>query len=151
MVKGVKDAESYQTLQLKTQAVSEVHGERGGDVGQAGRRLAASLETMSGVDEELIINSQNVLLTFTKVRDEAGKGNDIFTQGTKAALDLSVALGTDLQGGHHPGRQGAERPHQGRHCAAAGRGLVHGGQKDQIAAMVKAGDTMGAQKLILGS
>jgi hypothetical protein len=56
------------------------------------------LSKKSGIDDEVIASGANVLLTFTKVRNEAGKGNDIFNQGTTIALDMSRALGTDLQG-----------------------------------------------------
>jgi hypothetical protein len=60
-------------------------------------KLANSLSKVAGVDDELISNGERVLLTFTRVRNEAGKGNDIFDRGVKAALDMSVAMGTDLQ------------------------------------------------------
>jgi hypothetical protein len=149
MVKGVKDAESYQTLQLKTQAVLKSTGNVAGTSVKQVDDLAASLESMSGVDEELIINSQNVLLTFTGVRNEAGKNNDIFTQGTKAALDLSTALGTDLQGATIQVGKALNDPIKGVTALQRVGVSFTASQKDQIAAMVKAGDTMGAQKLIL--
>ena len=54
-----------------------------------------------------------MLLTFKNIRNETGKGNDIFTQATKADADMSVAMGTDLQKQRDPARQGAERSDQG--------------------------------------
>jgi phage-related minor tail protein len=103
-----------------------------------------------GCRRELIINSQNVLLTFTKVRNEAGKGNDIFTQGTKAALNLSTALGTDLQASTIQVGKALNDPIKGVTALQRVGVSFTAAQKDQIAAMVKSGDTMGAQKLILG-
>jgi phage-related minor tail protein len=150
LFKGVKDAESYQTLQLKTQAVLKSTGDVAGTSVKQIQDLAGSLESLSGVDEELIINSQNVLLTFTGIRNEAGKGNDIFTQGTKAALDLSVALGTDLQGATIQVGKALNDPIKGITALQRVGVSFTAAQKDQVAAMVKAGDTMGAQKLILG-
>jgi hypothetical protein len=150
MVKGVKDAESYQTLQLKTQAVLKSTGNVAGTSVKQVDALAASLETMSGVDEELIVNSQNVLLTFTKVRDEAGKGNDVFTQGTKAALDLSVAMGEDLQSATVQVGKALNDPIKGMTALQRVGVSFTAAQKDQIAAMLKSGNTMGAQKVILG-
>ena len=47
-------------------------------------KLSASLMEKSGVDDEVIQSGENMLLTFTKIRNEAGKGNDIFNQATKA-------------------------------------------------------------------
>jgi phage-related protein len=150
MVQGVKDAESYQALQLQSAAVLKSTGNVAGTSVKQIDGLAASLESMSGVDEELIINSQNVLLTFTKVRDAAGKGNDIFTQGTKAALNLSTALGTDLQASTIQVGKALNDPIKGVTALQRVGVSFTAAQKDQIAAMVKSGDTMGAQKLILG-
>ena len=60
-------------------------------------KLAESLLRKSGVDDEQIKTGQNMLLTFTKIRNEVGRGNDVFNQATKATLDLSVAMGKDMQ------------------------------------------------------
>jgi phage-related minor tail protein len=137
MVQGVKDAESYQSLQLKSAAVLKSTGNVAGTSVKQIDGLAASLESMSGVDEELIINSQNVLLTFTKVRNEAGKGNDIFTQGTKAALNLSTALGTDLQASTIQVGKALNDPIKGVTALQRVGVSFTAAQKDQIAAMVK--------------
>ena len=53
--------------------------------------LATSLMNLSGIDDEVIKGGENWLLTFKNVRNEAGKGNKIFDQATRAALDLAVA------------------------------------------------------------
>jgi hypothetical protein len=113
-------------------------------------KLASSLSMKSGVDDELIASGQNMLLTFTNVRDEVGKGNDIFTQASKLALDYSVATGTDLVGANKLLGKALNDPVKG--MAALGRAGVTftQQQKDQVAAMVAAGDTAGAQKIILG-
>ena len=58
-----------------------------------------------GVDDEVIAAGQNMLLTFKNVRNEVGKGNDIFNQTTKVALDMTAALN---QGEIHS--QGLSRP-----------------------------------------
>jgi phage-related protein len=150
MVKGVQDAESYQTLQLKTQAVLKSTGNVAGTSVKHIQDLAGSLESLSGVDEELIINSQNVLATFTGIRNQAGKNNDIFDQATKAALNLSTALGTDLQGSSIQVGKALNDPIKGVTALQRVGVSFTESQKDQIKAMVKAGDTMGAQKLILG-
>ena len=46
--------------------------------------LATSIMKKSGIDDEVIASGENMLLTFKNIRDETGKGNDIFTQATKA-------------------------------------------------------------------
>ena len=67
----------------------------------------------TGVDDEAIPSGENLLLTFTNIRNEAGKGNDVFDQATTATLDLSVALGHGHEDRGDAGRQGPERPGQG--------------------------------------
>ena len=53
-----------------------------------------------GIDDEEIQSGENLLLTFKNIRDEAGKGNDVFSQTTQLAVDMSKALGTSMKGGH---------------------------------------------------
>ena len=53
--------------------------------------LAGSISAKVGMDDEAIQSGANLLLTFKKVRNEAGKGNDVFNRATKAAVDLSAA------------------------------------------------------------
>ncbi|MBK6556219.1 MAG: hypothetical protein IPG16_03035 [Comamonadaceae bacterium] len=150
IVKGVSDAAEYQQLAAKTAAVLASTGNAAGQSVKGIQDRAAALESMSGIDETLIINGQNVLATFTQVRDQVGAGNDIFTQATKAALDMSVALGTDLQGANVQLGKALNDPIKG--ITALGRAGVSftQAQKDQIKTLVQHGDTLGAQKIILG-
>lgn len=111
---------------------------------------ATSLSNMTGIDDELIAAGQNVLLTFRNVRNEQGKGNNIFDRATKAGLDLSAVLGTDLKAANIQLGKALQDPIKG--TTALGRAGVQftKTQKDQIKALVEAGDVLGAQKIILG-
>jgi hypothetical protein len=111
--------------------------------------LADRLSDLAGVDDEVIQSAENVLLTFTRVRNEAGKGNDIFDQSTKAALDLSAALGTDLQAATILVGKALNDPIGGLTALKKAGIQFTDAQKDQIKAMVEAGDVMGAQKMVL--
>jgi hypothetical protein len=112
--------------------------------------LAGDLSNLSGVDDEVIQSSENVLLTFTKVRNEAGKGNDIFNQGTEAALNLSAALGTDLQAATLLVGKALNDPIGGLTALKKAGIQLTDQQKESIKTMVETGDVMGAQKVILG-
>ena len=111
--------------------------------------LSGSLSALTGIDDEVIAGGQNILLTFTKVRNEVGKGNDIFDQGTKAALDMSVALGQDLQSSSILVGKALNDPVKGMTALTRSGIQFTEQQKDQVKAMVAAGDTLGAQKVIL--
>lgn len=112
-------------------------------------RLATSLSRKTGVDDEVIASSENVLLTFTKVRNEAGEGNKIFDRATVAALDLSKALGTDLQAANLQVGKALNDPIKG--VTSLGRAGVQftKEQKETIKTLVESGDQLGAQKIIL--
>lgn len=148
LTQGVKDAASYQDLAARTANVLKQTGNVAGTSVAGVQELAGKLESLSGVDEELIINSQNVLATFTSIRN-VGKDR-IFDQATASALDMSVALGTDLQGATILVGKALNDPLKGITALSRSGVSFTKQQKDQIKAMVEAGDTMGAQKLILG-
>ena len=112
-------------------------------------KLGEALMRKSGIDDEVIKSGQNMLLTFTDIRNEAGKGNDIFDQATKAALDLSVATGKDLVGANVMVGKALNDPVRGLTALRRVGVQFTEQQEKQIKKMVEAGDTMGAQKVIL--
>jgi acid phosphatase family membrane protein YuiD len=59
--------------------------------------LATAISKKTGIDDEAIQSGENLLLTFTKVRNETGKGNKIFDQATRVVTDMSAALGQDTK------------------------------------------------------
>jgi hypothetical protein len=150
MADGVKEAINYEVLAKKTGAVIKSTGGAAGVSVKGVQGLASSLEDLSGIDEMLIINGENVLQTFTKVRNESGKGNDIFNQATKAALNMSVALGTDLQGANIKVGKALQDPVKGLTALSKAGVQFTAGQTSQIKALVASGRTMDAQKIILG-
>src|SRR3954454_24978141 len=60
-------------------------------------KLATSLMNKSGVDDEAIKSGENLLLTFTNIRNGVGKNNKIFDNATGTLLDMSTALGQDTK------------------------------------------------------
>lgn len=146
----VQDAqESAKIARLTEAAIRSTGGAAGITADQIGD-LATALSNKSGVDDELIQSSNNVLLTFTKVRNEAGKGNDIFNQGAEAALNMSAALGTDLQGATTMIGKALNDPIAGISAMTRAGVQFTDQQKEQIKTLVESGDTLGAQKIILG-
>ena len=147
---AVTAAADYQKLGFQTAAVLKSTGNAANTSVEGIQGLASNLESLSGVDEALIINSENVLATFTKVSNGVGAGNDVFDQATKAALNMSSALGTDLQGTTLQVGKALNDPIKGITALSRAGVSFTAQQKEQIKAMVKSGDTIGAQKLILG-
>jgi hypothetical protein len=111
--------------------------------------LAGRLSDLTGVDDELIQGTENLLLTFTNVKNVVGDGNDVFTQATGLALDMAQVLGTDASGAAIQLGKALNDPVKGITALSKAGVSFTEQQKDQIKAMVQAGDTLGAQKVIL--
>lgn len=118
--------------------------------------LAESLESLTGVEMEAVQTGENMLLTFTNIRNGVGKNNDIFDQATKMTLDMATAM----NGGAVPSAEAmkAQAIQLGKALNDPMKGLTAlskvgvsftEDQKKQIETMQTAGDTMGAQKIIL--
>jgi phage-related minor tail protein len=112
--------------------------------------LATSVSNLTGKDDELIQSSANLLLTFAKVRNEVGEGNDIFDQAVGLSLDLSVALGTDASSASIQLGKALNDPVKGITALSRAGVSFTAEQKEQIKTLVATGDTLSAQKVILG-
>lgn len=112
-------------------------------------RLAQSLMKKSGVDDQLIQQGENLLLTFTNVRNEVGKGNDVFNRATKAALDLSVKGFGDMSSTSKMLGKALQDPVKGMTAMSRAGVTFTAGQKETIKALVENGKNLEAQKMIL--
>ena len=148
-VAAIKELESAGKVAAQTNAVLRSTGGVANVTAKEVDQLAESLMKKSGIDDEAIKSSENLLLTFTNIRDEAGKGNDIFKQATKVSLDLSVALGKDLASSTTIVAKALNDPVKG--LGALGKAGVQftEDQKALIKSLAESGDIMGAQKIIL--
>jgi hypothetical protein len=112
--------------------------------------LAQSISEVTGADDELIQSGANLLLTFTNVTNQVGKGNDIFDQATQLALDMSVALGTDMSSASIQLGKALNNPIKGITALSRAGVSFTEAQKDQITTLTESGNLLEAQKIILG-
>lgn len=146
---GFDEFNQGQKVAAQTNAVLKSTGRVANVTAKQVDDLAVSLMKKSGVDDEVIKSGENVLLTFTNIRNEAGKGNKIFTEATKAILDMSVALGTDLQSSTIQVGKALNDPIKGITALTRVGVTFSDAQKTLIKRLVESGDKMGAQKVIL--
>lgn len=146
---AIADAQQYEKVTAQLKAGIESTGNAAGLSVEGLKAHASALEALSGVDENLIIQSQAVFQTFTNIRNVVGEGNDIFSQASTAALDLSVKMGGDLQGATVQLGKALNDPIKGITALTRVGVVFTQAQKDQIKALVESGDVMGAQKVIL--
>lgn len=111
--------------------------------------LADEMSRKAGIDDEIIQSGENVMLTFTRVRNEVGAGNDIFSQATQAALDMSAAMHQELQPSIVQIGKALQDPIVGVTALQRVGVRLTEQQKEQVKAFVESGDIMSAQKVIL--
>ncbi len=112
-------------------------------------RLSSAISRKTGIDDEAIAKGQGMLLTFTKIRNEAGAGNDIFNQASGIMTDLSVKMGKDTPGAAIALGKALNDPILGVTTLTRSGIQFDTQQKAQIKTMVESGDILGAQKVIL--
>lgn len=146
---GTSEFSDQQKVAAQTAAVLQSTGAAAGVTAKQIDSLAASISAYSGIDDEAVQASENLLLTFTNVRNTVGKGNDVFTQATKAVTDLSVAMG--IKGTNAALQVGKALNDPLRGYARLQRiGVAFTkSQVDQIKGFSKLGQTVKAQKVIL--
>ena len=146
---GIDEFKESQQVTAQTNAVLKSTGKAAGVTAKQVDDLATSLMKKSGIDDEAIKSGENLLLTFTNVRNEAGKGNDIFNQATATMTDMSVALGQDMKSSATQLGKALNDPIKGITALSRVGVTFTEGQKKQIKALTESGDRMGAQKIIL--
>lgn len=104
---------------------------------------ALALSQMTRYEDDAIVGADSLLLTFTKI------GKDVFPKATELTLDLATAFKMDLRSAAMMVGKALNDPVKG--LTAMGRAGVQftQSQKDMIKAMVEAGDTASAQRVIM--
>jgi hypothetical protein len=146
---AIENARESIKVSAQTEAVLKSTGGAANVNAEALGKYAHQLQNVSGVSDEVIQSGANMLLTFTNIKNGVGAGNDVFNQATKTLLDMSVALGTDASTSAVQLGKALNDPIAGVSALQRVGVTFTETQKEQIATMVQAGDTMGAQKLIL--
>jgi len=107
------------------------------------QQLAQGFSEETRYSKDSIISSEAMMLTFRSV------GKDVFPQATQAVLDMSTAMGQDLKSSTVQLGKALEDPAKGLTALMRIGVSFTEAQKEQIKAMQRSGDMMGAQKLIL--
>jgi phage-related minor tail protein len=111
--------------------------------------LATSISRKTGMDDEAIQSGENLLLTFTNIHNETGRGNQIFTRATRTIADMSAALGQDTKSSAIQLGKALNDPIKGVTALQRVGVSFTQSQRDQIKTLVESGNTLDAQKMIL--
>lgn len=105
--------------------------------------LADSLSQVTRFSDDAVLGAENMLLTFTSI------GEDVFPSALETVLNMSQALGQDLQGSAVQVGKALQDPILGVTALRRVGVNFNETQQEMIKAMVESGDVMGAQKFIL--
>lgn len=118
--------------------------------------LAGAISNKVGVDDEAIQAGENLLLTFKGVRNETGKGNDIFNQATATIVDMTAAMNNGkvtsegLKASTIQVGKALNDPIKGITALTKVGVTFTDQQKKQIISLTQHGHALEAQKIILG-
>jgi peptidoglycan hydrolase CwlO-like protein len=141
--KGVEDAINAEKYLAQLDAVLKSTGGAAGVTKEQVTGLAEAMEQTTKFSAEDVLDSSNLLLTFTKI------SNKVFPRATEAIADMSTAMGTDLKGSTIQVGKALNDPIKGISALTRVGVQFTDQQKDQIKQMVKSGDVVGAQTVIL--
>jgi hypothetical protein len=146
---GIGELKDYQTNVAATNAGLKSTGGVAKVTLKDIEALSGAIERKTGIDGDQIHAAQNMLLTFTKVRKEAGKNNDVFGRATKAAADLSIRGFGSIDSSAKMLGKALNDPIKGISALSRAGVTFTAGQKESIKAMVESGNILGAQKAIM--
>lgn len=144
-----KQFEDSQKVMNQTQAVLKSTSGAANVTAKEVDDLATAISMKTGIDDEAIQSGENLLLTFKNIANEAGKGNDIFNRTTQVVTDMSVAMGQDFKSSAIQVGKALNDPIAGLSSLSRVGVTFTDQQKRMIEGLVKTGDTLGAQKVIL--
>jgi hypothetical protein len=149
IAKNVQSLARIETINAQTAQTIKTMGNAANISSTEVEALAGRLEALTATEAETIQQGANLLLTFRNISDQAGAGNDIFTQTTAAMVDMGRALGEDASGSAIRLGKALNDPITGLTALRkVGVGFTDE-QENQIKTMQNSGDIMGAQKVIL--
>lgn len=140
----VKLAGEQELAEKKLNAVLKSTGGVSGATSQELLKLASSLQQVTTFGDEAIIGANSLLLTFTSI------GNDVMPQAMETILNMSEAMGQDLQSATLQLGKALNDPVKGVSALSRVGVQLTETQIQQIKTFDALGDTASAQKVILG-
>lgn len=148
-VDAFKALQRIETIGAQTTAVIKSTGGAANVTAEDIAKLSDALERKTATESESIREGANLLLTFTNIRNGAGKNEKVFDRATELMVDYARAMGMDASDGAIQLGKALNDPIKG--VTALGKAGVQftDDQKELIKSLVESGDLMGAQTIIL--
>jgi hypothetical protein len=143
LVSSVGAAAEAESIQAQLGAVLTSTGGAAGVTAEMANDLAESMSNVTRFEDDAIVSGEAMLLTFTNI------GSDVFPATTQAMLDMSQAMGTDLNGSAIMLGKALNDPTQGISALTRVGVTFTEEQKKLIESLQESGDMAGAQGVIL--
>lgn len=140
---SVKAAADAEQIAAQTDAVLQSTKGVAGMTREAVGDLATALSELTPFEDDAIQGGENLLLTFTNI------GKNVFPQATETMLDMSQAMGQDLKSSAIQLGKALNSPAEGLSALQRVGVQFTKAQEDQVKALVAAGKTEEAQRVIL--
>lgn len=143
---GIKAVTAFQESRKAEAQLNAVLKSTGSVAGMTKDRIIAlskEMQNLTNYDDEAVLGAENLLLTFTNIK------NDVFPQATKTVLDMSAALGQDLKSSSIQLGKALQDPILGVSALRRVGVNFSEDQKEVIKKLVETGKVAEAQKLIL--
>ena len=138
-----KEAKVAAQAQAQLEAVLRSTGYAAGINADEINNMAAEISKTTGVEDDLIVKNEALLLTFTNI------GKDVFPSAIQAAVDMSAVLGQDLQSSVVQLGKALNDPIEGVTALKRVGVNFNDTQREMIKNLVESGRTLEAQKFIL--
>lgn len=151
--KGAIDAaQEAEVASNRLDAIAKSMGFLGPVLGGTTNRLqdfASSLQSTIAVEDETIMATQSLLLTFSEVGKTAGEAGGAFDRATKAAFDLSAAGFGSADSAAKMLGKALQDPIKGITALSRAGVTFTAAQKEQIQGFIDSGQAAKAQEMIL--
>lgn len=137
------EAKEAENIQTQLNAVLESTGGVAGITAEMANELAANYANLTKFSDEAVLSGENILLTFTNI------GDDIFPDATETMLDMSQALGQDLQSSAIQLGKALQDPVLGVNALRRVGVNFNEEQQEVIANLVETGNVAEAQRMII--
>lgn len=129
--------------ETKLESVVRATGGAAGYSSDQMKRMASELQNITGIGDEVILESQAIIATFKNIK------GDQFRDATLAAADMATILGTDLKGASTQLAKALNDPIKGMGALAEAGVTFTAEQQKMITSMIMANDVVGAQQVLL--
>jgi len=143
MRKSLQLLDVQRQAEAKLGAVIKSTGGAAGLSAEQMKKYASSLQEITKYGDEDTINMMSILATFKEIK------GDIFKAATKAAMDMSTVLGTDLKSSAIMLGKALNDPIKGLSTLSRSGVTFSKSQEDMIRSLVKAGKVQEAQVIML--